>query len=94
MITNLTKLTVTNSVNDNVNIEWGFFNSEEEKRTWKDRKLKEQDKWNHHTNGAVSYRYYDFCDYETEDVLKMKMDELQGMTVKEFFNVIKNFKFL
>jgi hypothetical protein len=85
----ITRLTVTNSVNDNTDIEWGFFETESEQMIWRQDKETEQRDWNHNTPGAQSYRYYDFEEYTPEELLDMDMSQFEGLSLREFLLIVK-----
>ncbi len=84
------KLEITNSRNDDKRVEWFFCDTEEEKNQWIDKKKKEKDKWNYHTEGAVSIRYYNFSEYLISNLMETDISELEGMTLMDFIGVIKN----
>jgi len=86
----LSKLTISNSVNDDTYIEWGTFETEESMQLWKKEKEIEQNEWNYHTSGAMSYRHYDFSVYNADNILNMSMDEFNGMSLKLFIEIINN----
>ena len=64
------KLEITNSRNDNKSVEWFFCNTDEDKNRWIQEKNEEQEKWNYHTSGAMSTRYYYFNEYLIGDLLE------------------------
>lgn len=84
------KLEITNSRNDNKSVEWFFCNTDEDKNRWIQEKNEEQEKWNYHTSGAMSTRYYYFNEYLIGDLLESDISELQGMKLKDIIAVIKN----
>ena len=84
------KLEITNNRNDNKSVEWFFCDTEEEKKQWIDEKKEEEDKWNYHTSGAVSTRYYNFNEYLISNLMETNISELEGMTLRDFIGVIKN----
>jgi hypothetical protein len=84
------KLEITNSRNNDKHVEWFFCDTEEEKKQWIDKKKKEEDKWNYHTSGAVSMRYYNFNEYLISNLMETDISELEGMKLKDFIVVIKN----
>ena len=84
------KLEITNSRNDDKNVEWFFCNTEEEKRKWIDEKKEEEDKWNYNTPGAVSTRYYSFQEYLISNLMENRISELEGMILRDFVEIIKN----
>ena len=84
------RLEITNSRNDGKTIEWFFCDTEEEKNKWIQEKNEEKDKWNYHTIGGISIRYYSFYEYFISDLLELDISSLQGMTLKDFIGVIKN----
>lgn len=84
------KLEVTNSVNDSRRIEWFFYNTEKEKEVWVAEKDEEADKWNYHTAGAMSTRFYNYNYYEIEKLLEYSIDELEGMKLKDVLEIIKS----
>lgn len=84
------KLEVTNSVNDDKDIEWFFYNSETIRDEWKKEKEEEQNKWNYHTQGAMSFRYYSFDDHMIDELLEFGMDYFEGMKLKDFLTLMKN----
>lgn len=80
---------ITNSRNDDEYYEWFFGDTVEEKEAWIKGKRDEQEKWNYHTAGAVSTRYYSFESYDLSRLLESQMSELKGMAVKDFITLIK-----
>lgn len=86
----IVKLEITNSRNDDKRINWVFFETEEEKKQWIDEMKKEEDKWNFHTSGAVSMRYYYFNEYSISKLMEIDISELSGMKLKDFILLIKN----
>jgi hypothetical protein len=83
------KLKVTNSHNDNESIEWFFALTQNAIDSWIKEKDEEQRIWNHETAGAVSYRYYNYTEYDMASILEYTLDELEGMRLKDFLNIIK-----
>lgn len=84
------KLEITNSRNDDKRIEWFFCDTDEEKNKWIQEKKEEENKWNYHTVGAVSMRFYSFNEYLISNLLDTDISELEGMTLRDFIGVIKN----
>jgi len=84
----ITKLSVTNDRNDNCNVEWDFSDDEESSKWWRMTKEEEAQIWNYKTPGAVSYRFYEFRTWTSETILDASMDELEGMTLKQFKEII------
>ena len=84
------KLEITNSRNDDKRIVWFFCDTDEEKNKWIQEKKEEEDKWNYHTAGAVSMRFYSFNEYLISNLLDTDISELEGMTLRDFIGVIKN----
>ena len=84
------RLEITNSRNDGKTIEWFFCDTEEEKNKWIQEKNEEKDKWNYHTRGGISNRYYSFYEYLISDLLELDISNLEGMTLNDFIGVIKN----
>ena len=84
------KLEITNSRIDNKRVEWFFCDTEEEKKKWINEKKEEEYKWNYHTEGAGSIRFYSFSEYLISNLLETDISELEGMTLRDFIGVIKN----
>lgn len=83
------KLNISNSVNSDESDEWMFFETIEERYTWIEEKKKEEEKWLK-TSGVRSMRYYYFSEYNVDDLLKKQMNELNGLTLGDLINIIKN----
>ncbi len=84
------KLEITNTINDDKTVHWYFCETEEEKKTWIDDHIQDKIRWNYHTSGAMSIRYYDFMEYDTNNILSLNLSELRDMTVLDFLNLVKN----
>ena len=84
------KLTVTNSRNDDRHIEWFFYTSNEVRDNWIKEKKEEENKWNYHTEGAMSLRDYEFEDYMIDQLLECSMSYFEGMKLKDFLMLMKN----
>jgi len=82
------KLEITNSRNDDKRIEWFFCDTEKEKKEWIDERKKEENKWNYHTQGAVSTRYYYFNEYKISELMERDVSEFQGMKLSDFIQLI------
>lgn len=82
------KVEITNSVNDDMHIEWFFTKTEEEKTTLISEKKEEQNKWNHHTPGAMSWRYYSITEYSPKEILELDISELTGMKLRDFLSLL------
>jgi hypothetical protein len=89
MKTQAIKLEITNSRNDSKGVQWFFCDTDEEKKEWINKKKKEEDKWNYHTPGAVSMRFYNFDEYLTSNLMEMDISELEGMKLKNLIEIIK-----
>lgn len=87
------KLEIINSANDDKKVEWFFCNTSEEKHNWIREKRIEEDKWNYHTPGANSIRYYSFTEYLISNLLEEDISELKGLTLRDFVEIIKNLIF-
>ena len=84
------KLEITNNITEDRQIEWFFCDTNEEIITFYKEKELERKTWNYHTIGAQSTRYYFFTEYTMSSLLEMNISELQGMTVKEFIEIVKS----
>ena len=82
------KLEISNTRNDDVTIEWFFFETTEEMEVLEAEKKKEEEDWPKQS-GVVSIRYYYFQKYLVADLLELELGELQGMKLKHIAQLIK-----
>lgn len=83
------KLTITNNVNDDVTVRWTSFASIDERDVWIKEMREEKNIWNYRTRGAVSFRYYEFENYDAENILNISMSEFSGMSLGNFIDILK-----
>lgn len=83
----IAKNETTNSVNNDVNIEWKEFSSEKDFTNWESQINATTDNWNYHTPGANSTRYTVVACYSFEEVGELTLQELQGMTLNLFTRI-------
>lgn len=86
----IVKLEITNNINDSKYIRWNYFETELERDKWVSEMKEEQHIWNYKTDGAVSFRDYDFYNYTKDNILNMDMSEFEGMTFGGFIGLVKN----
>ena len=85
-----TKLTISNTANDNRAVEWYFCDEIDDVTKWISEKNKEEDEWNYKTDGANSIRYYAFDEYLSEDLLEVCINELDGIKIKDLITLINH----
>jgi len=85
----IVRLEISNSVNDDVNINWYFANSKRDLEEWVKTREKEKKEW-HKTPGAVSIRYYDYSYYTKEELLNTNIEDLKGIKLVNILNLINN----
>ena len=85
----ISKLEVTNNINNDVRVEWKFFDSVSDREKWIAEMKKEEDDWNYKTEGAISFRNYEFYNYNSENILDMDMSEFSGMLFRDFLSILK-----
>lgn len=86
------KLEVTNSRNDDSRVEWHLAKTEEEINSWEAEKKKEETKWNRHTPGAVSTRYYYFERYDAKTLMTQQLSNLAGLTLYQLGLILGAFE--
>ena len=85
----ITKLIITNSANDSERVEWFYTLSEVVKENWIKEKNEEKIAWNtNKDSGRNSVRYYDFTNYTKEEFLNLTFNELEGLKIKDFYNIL------
>lgn len=77
----------TNSVNNDVVIEWKEFSSEKSFENWESELSEATDKWNYHTPGVNSIRYSVVERYSFEEAGNLTLHELQGMSLNLFTRI-------
>ena len=88
----LCKITIDNSVNDDYQIKWIIGKTRRDLDKLVEKERDEVYNWNYNTPGAVSHRYFN-TEYHTSDqIIDFKMDELEGMTVKQFIKILNHEK--
>ena len=83
-----TKLTITNTVNENKSITWFFCDDIDDRTKWISDKNKEADTFNF-SEGSNAYRYYSFDEYQTEDMINLHVNEFENMSIRDFIEIIK-----
>ena len=86
----IVKTEITNSVNDNEDIEWKICNTQEEAENFIFDKECDIDVWNYHTSGAQSFRYLSKWQYSITKFLELDFSELTGLKIKDFLKIIKS----
>lgn len=84
----IVKLEVSNSRNDEIYIEWFFYESDEAHKAWLAAKKKQEKDWINDPC-AVSMRWYSYTDYTFPDLLEYPIDELEGMKLKHVIELVE-----
>jgi len=74
--------------NESSRNEWNAFDSKEGFESWKLEKEHEAWVWNHPTVGINSYKSYKIQMYDKNKFLALTFDELKGLSVKNFFEIL------
>jgi len=85
----IAKITIDNSVNEDYQTQWIVAKTRKKLDKLIDEIKDEVYNWNYNTPGAVSHRYFSSDYYTSDQIIDFKMDELEGMTVKQFIEILK-----
>lgn len=81
-------LNITNSINDNEQDSW-YLMKEEEYENFYNNKEEEKRTWDM-TPGVRSSRYYYYNKYSKESFLDLTFDELKGLTIRQYQEIINS----
>ena len=84
----VSRLEVTNSRNDDVDIEWFFYASDSEYKEWIAKNKKKKQDWIKNPC-AVSIIYYSYSDYTVDQLLEYPIEALKGMTLNNILTLVK-----